>query len=121
MYWLAHKNEQDTCRVLEDDLGSDPNLENSSQEDHTLCYDNTNHASGVVVKYVLFHYLHTVHLYFSYHICWKYENFYDLYAFNRDMILICGGTRTAKPCNTVKKSEDYVEIPSNRCWYVLYR
>ena len=58
MYWLAHKNEQDICRVLEDDLGSDPNLENKSQEDDTLCYDNTNHASGVVVKYVLFHNLH---------------------------------------------------------------
>ena len=55
MYWLAHKNEENTCQVLEDDLGSDPNLESRSQEDDTVCYDNTNHASGVVVKYVLIH------------------------------------------------------------------
>ena len=53
MYWLAHKNEENTCQVLEDYLGSDPNLESRSQEDDTLCYDNTNHASGVVVRYVL--------------------------------------------------------------------
>ena len=52
MYWLAHKNAEDTCRVIEDDLGSDPNLESKSQEDDTVCYDNTNHASGVVVEYV---------------------------------------------------------------------
>ena len=58
MYWLAHKNEQDICRVLEDDLEPEPNLESRSQEDDTVCYDNINHASGVVVKYVLFHYLH---------------------------------------------------------------
>ena len=55
MYWLAHKNEENTCQVLEDDLGSDPNLDSTSQEDETLCYENTNHASGVVVKYVLYH------------------------------------------------------------------
>ena len=55
MYWLAHKNEENTCQVLEDDLGSGPNLESRSQEDDTLCYDNTNHASGEVVKYVLYH------------------------------------------------------------------
>ena len=55
MYWLAHKNEENTCQVLEDDLGSDPNLESRSPEGDTVCYDNTNHASGVVVKYVLFH------------------------------------------------------------------
>ena len=55
MYWLAHKNEENTCQVLEDDLGPDPNLESRSQEDDAVCYDNTNHASGVVVEYVLFH------------------------------------------------------------------
>ena len=118
MYWLAHKNEENTCQVLEDDLGSDPNLDSTSQEDETLCYDNTNHASGVVVKYVLYHSVEPLRYY---HICLKYENFYDLYALYRDMILICGGIRTAKPCNTVSKSEDYGEIPSNKCWYVQYR
>ena len=52
MYWLAHKNEENTCQVLEDDLGSDPKLESRSKEGDTVCYENTNHASGIVVKYV---------------------------------------------------------------------
>ena len=70
MYWLAHKNEENTCQVLEDDLGSDPNLDSTSQEDETLCYENTNHASGVVVKYVLYHSVEPLT-----YIGWNYDNF----------------------------------------------